>query len=320
MATERMTPVQVPVESLLPHPKHDEMQEKLPAMQGKRWDKFLNDISERGILSPVLASKRTGENVIVDGHQRVHAALELGLETIPVVFGTFGSDVDEYVAHVAANTHRRHLNTAQYELAIQEMLKHFSGYSNRVISEELSVSRHAVAAQRKKLEQKGEIEPQTYVKRSSGGEFPSTVQIETNRERVHEVLVDHPELSDNAIAAQVGVSDHMVKHERAELIEQGLIPRLERLQGADGKMRPAGNFEPGRSGRARSSKPSRPERKLRAVRQELERAITALRNLSDEDRYSETLRPLLLELHILTQGVKDHADHEALTGESVVLN
>lgn len=85
-------------------------------------------------------------------------------------------------------------------------------------------------------------------------------------------------------------------------------------------MRPAGNFEPGRSGRARSSKPSRPERKLRAVRQELERAITALRNLSDEDRYSETLRPLLLELHILTQGVKDHADHEALTGESVVLN
>lgn len=55
--------------------------------EGQRLNDFIQDIQEHGILSPVLVRKIDDEKYryeILAGHNRVNAALELGLSTVPV--------------------------------------------------------------------------------------------------------------------------------------------------------------------------------------------------------------------------------------------
>lgn len=53
--------------------------------EGQRLNDFIQDIEEHGILSPVLVRKIDDEKYhyeILAGHNRVNAALELGLSTV----------------------------------------------------------------------------------------------------------------------------------------------------------------------------------------------------------------------------------------------
>ena len=56
--------------------------------EGQRLNDFIQDIEEHGILSPVLVRKIDDEKYhyeILAGHNRVNAALELGMSTVPVI-------------------------------------------------------------------------------------------------------------------------------------------------------------------------------------------------------------------------------------------
>lgn len=56
--------------------------------KGQRLNDFIQDIQEHGILSPILVRKIDDEKYryeILAGHNRVNAALELGLSTVPVI-------------------------------------------------------------------------------------------------------------------------------------------------------------------------------------------------------------------------------------------
>lgn len=51
-------------------------------MEGQKWDEFLESIKESGVIEPLII---TQDNVIVSGHQRKAACLELGIQTVPCV-------------------------------------------------------------------------------------------------------------------------------------------------------------------------------------------------------------------------------------------
>lgn len=82
------------VTELRPHPKNPNQH---PPEQVTLLAKI---IAHQGWRAPVVVSKRSG--FIVAGHGRLLAALELGLERVPVNDQEFASDADE-LAHLAAD-------------------------------------------------------------------------------------------------------------------------------------------------------------------------------------------------------------------------
>lgn len=88
-------------------------QDNVPDLQAPLWDEFLADVRQRGIVEPIRVSTRLGYPVIVDGHQRHRAAVELGLESIQAFVQPFADEAQEveFLAHAARL--RRHLTDAQ---------------------------------------------------------------------------------------------------------------------------------------------------------------------------------------------------------------
>jgi ParB-like chromosome segregation protein Spo0J len=85
----------------------------VPNLTGKDWNIFYKDVSKRGIQEPISVSTRTGKPVIVDGHQRVRAARELGLTHVSAIVRTFADEGEEVTFLAGAARFRRHLNDFQ---------------------------------------------------------------------------------------------------------------------------------------------------------------------------------------------------------------
>ena len=99
----------IPLGELLSHP----FQIHIPDMAGKEWTDFKADVLTRGVQDPIRVSNRTGSWVVVDGHQRLRAAKELGythLVALPQSFTDEGEEV-EYIA--GSSRYRRNLTDAQ---------------------------------------------------------------------------------------------------------------------------------------------------------------------------------------------------------------
>lgn len=58
---------------------------------GEKWEAFKKDIAENGIKERISIFKDPGEDAVIrEGNHRLDAALELGLETVPVEIRYFG--------------------------------------------------------------------------------------------------------------------------------------------------------------------------------------------------------------------------------------
>jgi len=103
------------ISELKPHP-HREL---IPPMSPEDYANLLEDVKRNGILQPIDI---TPDNVILDGHQRVKAARELGIEEVEVrIPELVGIDEDEYLISVTMN--RRHLTEGQKAVLANEYRK-----------------------------------------------------------------------------------------------------------------------------------------------------------------------------------------------------
>ena len=80
------------------------------------------------------ALKITEEHVIISGHRRWKAAKELGLETVPCQYVSFGSDEEELAALVLYNYHRVKTN----EQKAREGMALFETLSEEAVKRRLS--------------------------------------------------------------------------------------------------------------------------------------------------------------------------------------
>jgi N6-adenosine-specific RNA methylase IME4 len=92
-----------PVADLRPHPQAD----VLPPLARQEYRSFLADVQRRGVLVPLDI---TPAGVVLDGHVRLRAALELGLKELPV---RELSPPDELEYLFWAALRRRHLSASQ---------------------------------------------------------------------------------------------------------------------------------------------------------------------------------------------------------------
>lgn len=87
------------------------LEKRLPNPPDEELSQLIDDIKCRGIVVDLLVTR---DNLLLDGHRRLRAAREAGMERVPVkVVDASGHTCWESAVALAVNLHRRHLNVAQ---------------------------------------------------------------------------------------------------------------------------------------------------------------------------------------------------------------
>lgn len=87
-------------------------------MTGDDFEELKESIKENGVIEPIVVNQ---ENVIVCGHQRYRACVELGLENVPIVVREVENDEEHETLLIEENLRRRQLTTSQMAKAIKRL-------------------------------------------------------------------------------------------------------------------------------------------------------------------------------------------------------
>jgi N6-adenosine-specific RNA methylase IME4/ParB-like chromosome segregation protein Spo0J len=101
---------------LRPHPQAA----RLPAMEEREYRAFLADVAERGLTTPLAV---TQAGIVLDGHQQLRAALEVGLTQVPV---RIVAPEDELAYMLKASLRRRNLTPSQRAALALELVDYES--------------------------------------------------------------------------------------------------------------------------------------------------------------------------------------------------
>lgn len=99
-------PKMMPTASLSLHPRHS----LIPQMPADQFDRFLADVTLRGIVEPI--ELLPGTRTVIEGRTRLRAATLAGLAAVPVVEANLGGDT-EVLYMLRAALLRRHLTKSQ---------------------------------------------------------------------------------------------------------------------------------------------------------------------------------------------------------------
>lgn len=117
----------------------------MPPLSADEYQELKADIAKRGVL---VAVELDDAGNILDGHHRVQAAQELGLQDWPQIV-RIGLTEDEKRTHARKlNMARRHLSREQRREMIEATARENPNKSNRQIANDLGVSEHTVASVR----------------------------------------------------------------------------------------------------------------------------------------------------------------------------
>lgn len=81
----------IEINKLKPHPRNNEFFDDI---QGDNWEEFKKSIETSGVIEPIVISNTS---VIVSGHQRVRACIELGIKEVPCRIKMYDTDNAEDV-------------------------------------------------------------------------------------------------------------------------------------------------------------------------------------------------------------------------------
>ena len=92
---------QVKISELKPHPENDFLFDR---MEESKWDDFKNSIRENGLFEAPIV---TPDNLIVSGHERIRACVELGITEIDVEERAFANDGEILTCLIETNLQQR---------------------------------------------------------------------------------------------------------------------------------------------------------------------------------------------------------------------
>lgn len=126
----------------------------MPPLGAEDFAALKADIAARGVLVPVEYDEAGN---VLDGHHRVRACQDLGIETWPKLVREGLSEAEKRVHARQLNLARRHLNSEQKRSLVGDQLRETPEKSNRQIAAGLGVDHKTVNAVRESLEGTGEI-------------------------------------------------------------------------------------------------------------------------------------------------------------------
>jgi ParB-like chromosome segregation protein Spo0J len=137
----------------------------LPPLKPDERAALLQDIRQRGVAVAVVVDEL---NAVLDGHNRLEIASELGLPGVPVKVVTGLGDDEKRALALDLNLHRRHLSREEVRQVLEHRLKADPAQSDRIVAKEVRVDHKTVGAVRRDLEATGEI-PQMSATRGGDG-------------------------------------------------------------------------------------------------------------------------------------------------------
>ncbi len=137
-AADRETTAMLPVDALRPNPFQPRQQFDEAAL-----DALAASIRERGLLQPVLVTRRQGEWVLVAGERRWRAAQRAGLKNIPAIVLEL-TDQEALELALIENLQREDLNPLEEARAYRVLIERF-GLSQEEVAARVDKSRPSVA-------------------------------------------------------------------------------------------------------------------------------------------------------------------------------
>jgi ParB family chromosome partitioning protein len=108
---------QCPLEAIEPNPYQPRQ-----SFRDEELKELVESVREKGILTPLLVSKREGGYRLIAGERRWRAAQKAGLHTVPVVVRE-SSPMESLELALIENLHRKDLNPIEEALAYQRLLE-----------------------------------------------------------------------------------------------------------------------------------------------------------------------------------------------------
>ncbi|MCP4933346.1 MAG: ParB N-terminal domain-containing protein, partial [bacterium] len=126
----------------------------MPVLAEEEYQALKSSISEFGVLVPVEEDEA---GHILDGHHRVQACRELGIENYPKLIRC-GLGEDEKRAHARSlNLNRRHMKKPARDKLIAEQIIDTPCLSDRAIAARFGIDHKTVGVRRKRMISRGEI-------------------------------------------------------------------------------------------------------------------------------------------------------------------
>jgi ParB-like chromosome segregation protein Spo0J len=96
----------MPISKLMEHPENRKLFKDIQETNPAFWLEFLDSIKTFGIIEPLIVNRETMQ--VRSGNQRLKAALQLGIETVPVLLVDPDVDSDDEIRKmIASNVYRR---------------------------------------------------------------------------------------------------------------------------------------------------------------------------------------------------------------------
>lgn len=194
----------------------------MPPLTAEEFEALKTDIAERGVLVPVEYDE---DGNVLDGHHRVRACGELGIQTWPKIVRKGLTDDDKRAHARQLNIARRHLSQEQRRRIISDQLKETPELSNRQIANQLGVDHKTVGSARADLEGRGEIPHVEEVVDTKGRKQPSRKPIK------YSYVDETPEGEAAALEAA-----KTVRAKRTEESRQNRIAKLAEIAKGDTKL------------------------------------------------------------------------------------
>lgn len=163
----------------------------MPDLTSDEYAALKVEITNNGIQVPLVLDQ---DGSIIDGHNRVAIANELGIKGYPYQVKTYGTEEERRRDALALNLARRHLTQQQKRSLISEEIRRNPDRSDREIGRLLACDHKTVGAVRREL---------------TGGEIPQpepTLRATEQRigfYRVHSFLAEFPWIDDEEFATFV---------------------------------------------------------------------------------------------------------------------
>lgn len=141
----------------------------MPELTAEEYAELKADIARRGVMVPIEYDEL---GHVLDGYHRLRICGELGIKDFPKVIRAGMTEAEKLTHARKLNMARRQLTQEQKRGLIREQLKETPKQSDRQIAKALGVSHPTVSAQRKELEENGDVEKFTTSIDTLGREQP----------------------------------------------------------------------------------------------------------------------------------------------------
>jgi ParB-like chromosome segregation protein Spo0J len=150
----------------------------LPSLSDEEYAALKADVKKNGVVVPISIDE---DYVVIDGHHRLRACNELGLDRVPTRTHSQLDPAEQRDLALVLNLNRRNLSQEEKRHVIAAVLRQHPDHSDRRVADAAGVDHKTVASVRTELEQREEIPHVAERKDSKGRKQPARKTKQTAR-------------------------------------------------------------------------------------------------------------------------------------------